>query len=291
MNVLLLGATGSIGASVVHALRRHGHKTLALARSGQAEERLSAQGLGVLRGDVRDPEAWADVVHEADAVIQTIGDFSSDAGAVDAKLVSSLLRRLATRVAGNEATYIYTGGCWLYGNTGERIASEKSRLNPPPEWAWSARHAEAIISSPVVRGIVIHPAMVYTRDGGVLAPMLEEIRKQKRVAIVASPNVRWPMVHWEDIGELYVLALEQGARGATYNGAAVEAVKVGDLARALAVRAGIDPEPRIFSLGEAVARWGEWALGYAVDQQMSGKRARRELGWVPAHTDPLADLI
>lgn len=35
---------------------------------------------------------------------------------------------------------------------------------------------------------------------------------------------------------------------------------------------------------------GEWARGYAIDQSMSGERARRELGWRPIHTDPVSDI-
>jgi hypothetical protein len=35
---------------------------------------------------------------------------------------------------------------------------------------------------------------------------------------------------------------------------------------------------------------GEWARGYALDQQMSGAKARRELGWHPVWRDPLTEL-
>jgi nucleoside-diphosphate-sugar epimerase len=33
------------------------------------------------------------------------------------------------------------------------------------------------------------------------------------------------------------------------------------------------------------AELGEWARGYALDQQLSGAKARRELGWEPKHLD------
>jgi aminoglycoside N3'-acetyltransferase len=42
------------------------------------------------------------------------------------------------------------------------------------------------------------------------------------------------------------------------------------------------------SLGQV--GWDEWARGYAIDQRMSGAKARRELGWSPRHTDPIADI-
>jgi hypothetical protein len=38
------------------------------------------------------------------------------------------------------------------------------------------------------------------------------------------------------------------------------------------------------------AEKGEWARGYALDQQMSGDRAGHELDWRPIHADPLREL-
>jgi hypothetical protein len=38
------------------------------------------------------------------------------------------------------------------------------------------------------------------------------------------------------------------------------------------------------------AELGEWARGYALDQQLSGAKARRELGWEPKHLDPEEEI-
>jgi nucleoside-diphosphate-sugar epimerase len=98
------------------------------------------------------------------------------------------------------------------------------------------------------------------------------------------------MVHRADIGELYALALERAPREASYNGAAVDAIAVGALARAMARRAGVESTPLVRPVDEAVTEFGEWARGYAIDQRMSGEKARRELRWSPTHTDPIADI-
>jgi len=55
-------------------------------------------------------------------------------------------------------------------------------------------------------------------------------------------------------------------------------------------RAGIDTDPLVRPIEDAVAELGEWARGYAIDQRMSGAKARRELLWSPAHTDPVAEI-
>jgi hypothetical protein len=49
------------------------------------------------------------------------------------------------------------------------VATEESPFDAPAEWAWSIEHMKTVLVASHVRGIVIHPAMVYERDGGVLA--------------------------------------------------------------------------------------------------------------------------
>jgi hypothetical protein len=52
----------------------------------------------------------------------------------------------------------------------------------------------------------------------------------------------------------------------------------------------VELQPLIRTADEVAAELGEWARGYAIDQGMSGDKARRELGWTPVHTDPVADV-
>lgn len=290
MKVLALGGTGSIGAAVVEALTSRRHEVLGLARSDAAADRLRSNGARPVRGDIRWPGEWADVVESVDAVIQVAGDFTTEAASIDRKLVTVLLGRFADLDREPRPTYIYTGGCWLYGNTGDRVATEHYPLNPPSEWAWSVDHLTMILRASEVRGIVIHPAMVYERDGGVLGRFRDDLVQLGRVRVLGDEKVRWPLVHRTDIGELYALALEQAPRGESYNGAAIDSIPVGALARAMARRVGAEPIPLVQPIEEAVKELGEWARGYAIDQRMSGGKARRQLGWSPLHTDPIADI-
>jgi hypothetical protein len=67
--------------------------------------------------------------------------------------------------------------------------------------------------------------------------------------------------------------------------------KFGRLARAIAQRFGLrDHTPQIVSADAIAAELGDWARGRAMDQQLSGEKARRELGWKPVHLDPEGEI-
>jgi nucleoside-diphosphate-sugar epimerase len=284
----VLGGTGSIGAAVVDALLAREHDVIALTRSDSAAAHVEACGARALPGDIRAPDTWIATVDCVDAVIHAAGNFTPDAPLVERALMDALLTHLGQ--SGRSQTLIYTGGCWLYGPTGDAIATEDSPFNAPPAWTWMTDHVQVVRTASRFRGIVIHPAMVYERDGGVLASFRDDLATLGNVRIVGGEDVRWPLVHRADIGLLYALALERGASGRAYNGAAVDSIPVGILAEIMARRAGVRAPPSILSTDEVAAELGEWARGYALDQRMSGERARRELDWRPSHPDPISDI-
>ena len=286
MRVLVLGGTGSIGAPLVRTLVARGHQVTALARSDRSARRLAELGAAPIAGDIRTPEAWTAAVSAIDAVVHAALDFASDMGPIDARLLDGLLPALPPKVR-----FVYTGGCWLYGATGGVAATEETPFDPLPAFAWMVPHLTRVLRSGEVAGMVIHPAMVYGGPGGVFARFAEDAAGRAAVRVVGGEDVRWPLVHGEDLGLLYALAVERGRPGSSYNGAAVDGLAVGRIARTFAARYGTPSSaPEVMSVEAIVAERGEWARGYALDQSLSGGKARRELDWAPRHLDPEAEI-
>ena len=80
--------------------------------------------------------------------------------------------------------------------------------------------------------------MVYAREGGVFGRFARAAAEGRDVPVVESEAVRWPLVHSEDLADLYALALERAPPGESYIGAAIDGVAVGRIARAFARRFG-----------------------------------------------------
>ena len=281
----MLGGTGSIGSPIVRALIERGHEVWALARSEASASKLREAGATAIAGDIAAPERWTARLPLIDAVIHAACDFATEMAAIDARLLDALLPALAAQP--KKPRFIYTGGCWLFGATGDEVATEDTPFRPLGAFAWMVPHLARILRSPEVDGIVIHPAMVYMADSGVFRGFAREAIERDAFRVVESEAIRWPLVYAEDLADLYVLALERAPARSSYIGAAIDGFSVGRIARAFARRFGTrHQEPQIVSADAIAAELGEWARGFGLDQQLTGAKARRELGWQPKHLDP-----
>ena len=286
LRVLVTGGTGSIGGALIEVLKARGHRVTCLARSRESELQLRKSGFSTIHGDITDPYQWLDSVADFDAVVPVATTWADDMVSVDEQLTNLLIEKLETPNA--EKILIYTSGCWVYGQTGDHIAIETTAHCSSLEWGSDL--SKAVVSNKHIQGMVILPAMVYERDGGVLDPMISDATELKKIRLVGSEETRWPMVHRYDLAVLYALMLERGQQGAVYNGASTAGVQVGDIARVLSRRFQLQQLPEVIPVDEAVATMGSWASGYSIDQQMSGQKAMRELGWAPEYADILAEL-
>ena len=285
MRVFIMGGTGFIGVAILRALIGRGHEVLALVRSDRSAAAARRFGASVLHGDIRSPGAWIPGMPPIDAVVHAACDFDDVMAETDRLLLDRLLPHFALQP--NKPRFLYTGGNWLFGTTGSTLATEETNFAPLPAFAWMIPHSRRILGDDAVEGIVIHPAMVYADADGVFRRLAREAVERPAIRVVGGESVRWPLVHRDDLAELYALALEQAPARSSYIGAAIEGLPVGRIARAFARRFKTkNAEPEIISDDVIAEELGEWARGYAMDQRMSSAKARRELGWRPKHTDP-----
>lgn len=287
MHVFLLGGTGFIGRHVLRRLVEVGHEVIGLARSEASTERLNAAGATPLLGDLRAPTEWVGKIPEVDAIIHAASDFGDDMGPVDAALLDALLPVLGAMP--KRPRFVYTGGCWLFGATGDRVATEDSPFDPLPAFSGTIDNMTRLLEAPEIDSFVVHPAMVYSSEGGVFSSFMEAMREGRPVEVIGSEDVVWPLVHAGDLADLYLRVVEKAEAGSVYNGSAISGLTVGEIVQEVARLQGMDrPDRRIVSADLAAERLGEWARGYAISQRLSGDKARAELGWKPVHGDTAA---
>ncbi|HUF36507.1 MAG TPA: NAD-dependent epimerase/dehydratase family protein [Gemmatimonadales bacterium] len=285
MKVFLTGATGYIGSAVADALRGAGHEVSGLARSDASAARLTAMGVRPVPGDMTDPATIAAAAREADGVISAAT--TNDPGA-DTAAIGALLGALR----GSEKPFVYTSGIWAYGDTGGRVVTEAGPATPAPLVAWRTPVERRVLESAGdgIRSVVIQPAVVYGRGGGIPAQFADSARRDGAARFVGTGENRWPMVHVDDLAELYVRALERAPAGTLLIAVAGPSVRVADMARAASEGAGAGGKVKAWPLAEARQTLGAFADALVLDQQASARRAEELLGWKPFRPGVLDEL-
>lgn len=288
MKVFMTGATGYIGAVVSERLARGAHEVVGLARSDEAEESLRERGLSVARGELESPDSLVEPCKNADAVIHLAATGDEDWGKVDEGAVGAILATLE----GTDKTFVYTSGIWVVGDTGDALADEEFEGEPLEMVAWRLDTEEKVLGAGDrdVRTTVVRPGVVYGRGGGILAMLVDEARREGRVRVVEDGRQLWPLVHVEDLAELYLRLL--GAEPRTlFHGAAGPSYMLRDLALGAGLAVEGDVEVVEWPLQEARQELGPFADAQALSQRVSSARARNELGWEPRGPTPLEELV
>src|SRR5215208_7767736 len=194
MKIFLTGATGYIGTAVAERLRQAGHELSALARSDASAEKLKNARIRPLPGDFTQPESVGSAARAAEGAISlaTTYDPNIDGPAIDAILDA---------LSGSNKPFIYTSGIWSHGDTGGKVVDETSPPRPAQIVSWRQAVEDRVLqaSGRGVRSIVIRPAIVYGRGGGIPAGFVESAQKDGAARYVGTGDNRWPFVQVDDL--------------------------------------------------------------------------------------------
>ena len=288
MEVFLTGATGYIGSAVAEALQKSGHKVIGLARSQEKARQLEARGVKAHLGDLLKPDTIVEGARAAEAVIHTANTGDANAAQADTAVTLAILNALE----GTLKPFIYTSGVWVVGSTGDNIADERTPANPPRLVAHRAGLEQEMLNAKDhgVRSVVIRPAVVYGQGRGLLAMFVQSARQSGAARYVGDGQARWAFVDVDDLAQLYTLALEKAPAASLYMAADGPSYRVRELAEAASAAAGANGKTQAWPLDEARKTLGPFADALVLDQQISGEKARRELGWSP-HCVPVLEEL
>ncbi len=285
MKVFLTGATGYIGSAVAERLRAAGHELTGLARSDAAAARLKASGIKPVPGDFSDPNSVGSAARSTGGVISMATTYDPN---IDGPAVDSILDALA----GSDKPFIYTSGIWSHGDTGGKVVDETSPPKPAALVKWRQAVEDRVREGPrrSIRTVVIRPAIVYGRGGGIPAGFVDSARKEGSARYVGTGQNRWPFVHVDDLADLYLLALERAPAGSLLLGVSGPSYSVREVATAASRGAGAGGRTVAWPLEEARKTLGPYADALVLDQQASGRRAEEILGWKPHRPSVLEDI-
>jgi nucleoside-diphosphate-sugar epimerase len=257
-----------------------------LARSDKAAGQLRLKGVTPHHGDLTSPAGLASAVRELDGVIHT-------ATTHDGRQDQAAIRAMLDALTSSDHPFLYTSGIWVLGNTGDQIADEDAPLNPAMLVAWRPDVERMVLESAQrgVRAVVIRPALVYGRGGGIPAGLVESARENGAARYVGTGENRWPVIDIDDLANLYLRAFEQAPAGTLLHAADPSSHRVRDIAQAASAGAGKSGRIESWPLDQARKELGAYADALVLDQRVSAAKATAMLGWRPRSPGILDDLL
>lgn len=286
MKVFVTGGSGYIGQATIKALVRRDVQVSALVRSSESAAVVNGLGAAAVHGALTDTALLTEAARAADGVVHLGQHAGPDSADVDRAAAEALQDGAGPR------PYVHTGGVWVYGDT-DGVVDEDAPLTPPRLTAWRLENEKRVLARAATgeRPVVVMPGVVLGHSAGLVEMFYAEPgRADGAVPCIGDGANHWSVVHVDDVAELYALALGAPA-GSVYAGTIDVYPTAAEISEAVSRAIGRPGDVRRLSLDEAEERMGPIAQAFALDQRITGARARRELGWAPTRLDPLAALV
>jgi nucleoside-diphosphate-sugar epimerase len=299
MRVFVAGATGAIGKQLVPRLVAAGHEVHGMTRSASNKAMLDELGAVPVVADALDPQRVAEAVGAAgpDVIVHQL----TAIGAVDTRHMErdfALTNRLRTEgtdhlLAAGKAVgvrrFVAQSNAIVYGRTGAAVQSEEGAFDPSPASTMRAnqeaiRHLEAaVVGAGWTEGIALRYGWFYGPGTGI-APGGEvpELIRTRKFPLVGDGGAVWSFIHVADAAEATVAAIERGRRG-VYNVVDDDPAPVAEWLPTVAEQLGAKKPMRVPRL---VGRLFAGEAGVVMMTELRGAsnaKAKRELGWRPAH--------
>jgi len=311
MRVVVVGATGNVGTSLVRLLSDDPAVTsvvgVARRRPDLKVPKVEWVAADISRDDLEGPLAGADVVVHLAWVIQP----SHRLEVLEAINVAGTKRVLDATAAVGAAALVYASSVGAYSPGPKDKPVDERWPTEGISTSFYSRHKAATermldhwegehLTTRVVR---LRPGLIFKREAasgirrlflGRLVP--PPLLKPSRIPVVPrTDRLVFQAVHTDDVAEAYRLAIVGDARGA-FNIAADPVLDADELARILGARAVPVPAQLLRVAADVSWKahlqptppgWVDLAVGVPV---LDTTRARTELGWHPAHTSGQALL-
>jgi nucleoside-diphosphate-sugar epimerase len=299
MKVFVAGATGAIGRQLVPRLITAGHDVVGMTHKEGNVALLHEMGATAVVADALDAEQVADAVGRAnpEAVVHEL----TAIGALDFRNFDrafALTNRLRTEgtdhllsaaKAVGVRRFIAQSYFAFYARDGGPVKTEDDPPADPSvrgmsESIRAIRHLEdAVLSADWTEGIVLRYGGFYG-PGTSLSPgsaEFEMVRKGK-FPLVGDAGGVWSFIHIADAADATVAALEHGSRG-VYNVVDDEPAAVNEWLPALAQQLGARKPMRVPRFVGRIFTGEPGVVMMTTLRGASNAKAKRELGWQPAH--------
>lgn len=225
LKVLITGATGLLGSHLIKELQDRGEEIRALVLPVENADKLTAQGVEIVRGDITDAGSLGPAVEGVDLVFHLAGMMGVWRPMADYRLVnvtgSENLYKAAQ--AAGVRRYVHTSSHTIYGLGHGRFMTEEDPLRPDPD-PYSVTKAEGdrlmrrLMLNSDVETVILRPGTFFGPGDHLHFGRMAQKTKDGKGLLLGKGDNALPFCYVTDVVQGYLLAAyHEKAPGNAYN--------------------------------------------------------------------------
>ncbi|MGV1048194.1 MAG: NAD-dependent epimerase/dehydratase family protein [Solirubrobacterales bacterium] len=297
MKVFVAGATGAIGKPLVRRLVAAGHEVTGMTRREERAVGLREAGADAVVCDVYEAGALREamtaaapevVIHALTALPAKFNPRSDYLAATNRVRTEGTRNLLAAARAAAAGRVVAESVCFFYRPEGDRVKDEQAPLYEEAPGNFAAAAAAVldlerqVLGAEGIEGVVLRlgwlygPGTYFAAEGS----SAEETRR-RRYPVVGAGTGTFSFLHVEDAAAAFLAALERG--DGAYNVCDDEPAASSEWLPVYAAALGAKPPRRLPAWLVRVVAGRAMAEAAVSMRGAANARAKRELGWEPAH--------
>ncbi len=196
MTVLVTGATGFVGARIVHALRAQGRNVRALVRRPEQAAHLRALGVELATGDITDPASLRAAVAGCSHVVHLVAIIQ---GSPDD------FQRVMTQGTNDLVAAAQEAGVERF------VLMSALGTGPPSEGTvpyYAAKWAEEqAVAGSGLEHVIFRPSFIFGPGGGALRTFVKQVRYSPVVTVIGPGLQRSQPIWIDDVAEHFAQAI------------------------------------------------------------------------------------
>lgn len=246
MKVLVTGASGFIGSSLVNLLANKGNEVTCLIRNEEKKQKFQAIEVNFLVADVTDRNGLLEVTRnlDVDALfhLAAINPLEKDKKVQQRVNIDGMRNLLDACLKGKVGLFVYAQGTGIFGDVKGQWIDESTPKNPDTDFAktrskaeemlWQANKENGLPVTVTVLGDVYGPA-------GWFVELIVNKLRDGSFKIPGSGDYYRSFVHVDDVANALSLIAEKNAKNNTYIVSDEEPVTFGEFVNFVAEKLGM----------------------------------------------------
>jgi NADH dehydrogenase len=194
VKILVTGATGFVGPSIVQALRAADREVRVLAREPARAAGLTAMGVEVVVGDVTDPASLEAAIDGCTHVVHLVAIIKGRPADFE---------RVMTVGTQNVVAAAQSAGCERF-----VLMSALGTSDPPTVPYYAAKLAEEReVKASGLEYTIFRPSFIFGPGGGALATFMRQVKLSPVVTVIGSGKQRSQPIWRDDVAEYFARAI------------------------------------------------------------------------------------